>query len=151
MDSESSRNVTGRAKGGQARMQQMTPVQRRANAKRAAKARWERKRMLKATHGDAGHPLMIGDAELPCYVLEDGTRVLTQGGFTGALGMARGGSMIAGMNRLELFASRKSINPYISNDLAERFANPIDFITSEGNRASLKFKVRHYPTMTMKA
>lgn len=135
MDNEPKPLHVGRAKGGAARMQQLTPTQRRANAKRAAKARWERKKMLKATHGDAGHPLKIGDAELPCYVLEDGTRVLTQGGFTGALGMARGGSMIAGMNRLQLFASRKSINPYISNELAQRFANPIDFITSEGNRA----------------
>lgn len=136
MSNESTAAESGRVKGGRARMQQMSPEERRANAREAAKARWERTKMLKATHGSANHPLKIGEAELPCYVLEDGTRVLTQGGFTGALGMARGGSMIAGMNRLELFASRKSINPYISNDLAERFANPISFITPEGNRAN---------------
>jgi hypothetical protein len=34
-------------------------------------------------------------------------------GFTGALGMARGGSMVAGMNRLQLFVSRKGINSFI--------------------------------------
>jgi hypothetical protein len=135
MDNKSTDSPTGRAKGGHARMQKMKPEERRENASKAAKARWERRKMLKATHGSANHPLKIGDAELPCYVLEDGTRVLSQAGFTRSLGMARGGSMIAGMNRLELFVSRKSVNPYISNDIADRFANPISFITSEGKLA----------------
>jgi len=92
-------------------------------------------KILKATHGSEDHPLRIGEVEIPCYVLEDGTRVLTQGGFTGALGMARGGSMIAGMNRLELFVSRKAINPFISNQIAERIGNPIQFMTPAGVRA----------------
>jgi hypothetical protein len=126
----------GRAKGGHARMNLLNSAERREIASKAAKARWDRKKMLKATHGSSNHPLKIGDAELPCFVLEDGTRVLSQGGFSGALGMARGGSMIAGMNRLELFVSRKSVNPFISNEIAERFANPIAFITPEGARAN---------------
>jgi hypothetical protein len=135
MNADSKAEPIGRAKGGHARMSKMDPDERRENAKNAAKARWEKKKMLKATHGSANHPLKIGDAELPCYVLEDRTRVLSQGGFTNALGMARGGSMIAGMNRLELFVSRKSVNPYISDEIARRFANPIAFVTPEGNRA----------------
>jgi len=49
---------------------------------------------------------------------------------------AKGGSMIAGMNRLELFVSRDRINPFIDNALAERFAAPISFITSDGSRAN---------------
>ena len=63
----------------------------------------------KATHGAPDRPLRIGAVEIPCYVLSGERRVLTLTGFTGALGMARGGSMVAGMNRLELFASRKAI------------------------------------------
>lgn len=136
MARDSTPKLTGRAKGGHARMSAMNPKERSENAKRAAAARWEKKKMLKATHGSANHPLKIGDAELPCYVLEDGTRVLSQVGFTSALGMARGGSMIAGMNRLELFVSRKSVNSYISNELAKKFSAPISFVTSEGNRAN---------------
>jgi len=136
MDRETPSLPTGRAKGGHARMQSLAPDERRRNASAAAKARWDRRKMLKATHGSANHPLKIGEAELPCYVLEDGTRVLSQGGFADALGMARGGSMVAGMNRLQLFVSRKSVNPYIPNEIAERFANPISFITPEGNRAN---------------
>lgn len=136
MERESASGPSGRAKGGHARMNALKPSERRENAKRAAEARWAKKNMPKATHGSANHPLTIGDAELPCYVLEDGTRVLSQSGFTSALGMARGGSMIAGMNRLELFVTRKSVNPYIDNELAKKFASPISFVTSEGNRAN---------------
>jgi hypothetical protein len=45
------------------------------------------------------------------------------------------GSMVAGMNRLQLFVSRKGINSFIPNDLVERIANPIPFITPTGVRA----------------
>lgn len=124
----------GKSKGGIARAKSLTPEERSKIAKNAAAKRWDTK-VLKATHGSTDHPLKIGDMEIPCFVLEDGTRVLTQGGLTGALGMAKGGSMIAGMNRLELFVSRKSISPYISNEIAERFANPIAFAIPGGNRA----------------
>ena len=66
-------------------------------AQRAARARHDILRQPTERPTDRSG---IGDVEIPCYVLEDGRRVLTQGGFTGALGMARGGSMIAGMNHL---------------------------------------------------
>ena len=33
---------------------------------------------LKAKYGSVDKPLKIGDIEIPCYVLEDGTRILTQ-------------------------------------------------------------------------
>jgi hypothetical protein len=75
------------------------------------------------------------DVEIPCFVLENDIRVLTQAGFTSAVGMARGGSMIAGMNRLQLFVGRKGISPFISNELVERIANPIPFFTPTGVRA----------------
>jgi hypothetical protein len=123
----------GKSKGGYARAHSLSPEQRSAIAQRAARAKHD---MLRATHGSADRPLRIGDVEIPCYVLSDGKRVLTQGGFTSALGMARGGSMIAGMNRLQLFVSRKSINPYISDELAERFANPLKFVLPDGTRAN---------------
>jgi hypothetical protein len=127
-------NEHPRARGGRARAALLSPTDRSKIAKKAAETRWKTK-ILKATHGSENHPLRIGDAQIPCYVLEDGTRVLTQAGFTSSLGMARGGSMIAGMNRLELFVSRKGVNPYISNELVERISNPIPFVTPEGIRA----------------
>lgn len=129
------RNVFEEAgkRGGVKRAQSLTPARRREIAAKAARQRWGG--LLKATHGSEDHPLIIGDMSIPCYVLENGTRVLSQAGFTGALGMARGGSMIAGMNRLELFVSRKGISSFVSSELVERISNPIPFITPEGVRA----------------
>lgn len=127
----------GKAIGGQARAESLSKKRRVDIAKKAAKARWANGggKVLKATHGSADHPLVIGDVQIPCFVLEDGTRVLTQGGFSGALGMAIGGSMIAGMNRLQLFVSRSRINAFVTKDLADRFANPIRFTPPDGGRA----------------
>jgi hypothetical protein len=68
-------------------------------------------------------------------VLDDETRVLTAGGMGDGIGLARGGSMIAGMNRIELFISRNRINPFVSNGLAERIHAPSVFITPTGGRA----------------
>jgi hypothetical protein len=128
---------TGKSRGGKARAKALTPKQRSEIAQRAAKARWKpgASKILKATHGSSDHPLVIGDVQIPCYVLEDETRVLSQTGFTRAVGMARGGSMVAGMNRIELFVSRNRINRFIDKALVERFANPIPFTTPEGLRA----------------
>ena len=44
---------------------------------------------LKVIAGAPDHPLVIGDIEIPCYVLEDETRVLSQGGFLQAIGRSR--------------------------------------------------------------
>jgi hypothetical protein len=47
---------------------------------KGVEARRERALLPKATHGSSDHPLKIGDVEIPCYVLEDGRRVLSLGG-----------------------------------------------------------------------
>lgn len=127
-------------KAGRARSEKMTPEQRREVAIAGAEARWakaqpDRAKLPRAEFGDDASPLRIGDMVLPCYVLDDERRVLTIGGMQEAMSMARGGSMIAGMNRFQLFASRKFISPFIDNGLAERIANPISFITPTGKRA----------------
>lgn len=120
---------------GGARRAEILPPERRAEiARLAALGRWGEK-PARATHGSEDHPLVIGDIEIPCYVLENDMRVLTQGGFTGALDIARGGSMKRGVSRLELFVSGKLIKPFISSDLHGRIRNPIQFITPTSVRA----------------
>jgi hypothetical protein len=42
----------------------------------------------RATHGSPDSPLIIGEAKLACYVLEDGTRLITQEALLVALGRA---------------------------------------------------------------
>jgi hypothetical protein len=128
------------SEAGKASARRLSPEERRMRAAAGAQARWAkadptRGDLPKAICGSHDRPLKIGGISIPCYVLADERRVLTVGGMGEGLGLARGGSMIAGMNRLELFASRKLIQPYISDSLAERIRSPIVFLTPTGGRA----------------
>ena len=128
------------SKAGKARLVKISPADRKAIAGAGAAARWAksdptRAALPKAEFGADDRPLRIGDMEIPCYVLDDERRVLTISGMLGAMSMAQGGSMIAGMNRFELFTTRERIKPYIINELADRIHNPIHFITPTGGRA----------------
>lgn len=86
----------------------------------------------RATHGKDDHPLKIGDIEIPCYVLEDGRRVLAQRGMVSALGMSRGGSSKGGGDRLAHFVGGKSLEPFINNELRSVITSPIQFVTTAG-------------------
>jgi hypothetical protein len=115
---------TGKAKGGLARAAKLTPEKRSDIARKAAQDRWSGEKidvssLPKATHGSTDHPLRIGDLEIPCYVLDDGRRVLHQRGMVKALGMARGGSSRGGGDRLHYFVAGKALEPYVSNKLSE--------------------------------
>jgi hypothetical protein len=127
-------------KGGAARASRLTPEERHAIAVSGAQARWAkadpaRGSLRKALCGSLDKPLRIGDLSIPCYVLDDEMRVLTVSGMTEALGLARGGSMVAGMNRLELFITRHRVSPFVSKDLTERIHSPVVFITPTGGKA----------------
>ena len=129
---------TGRAIGGKARMSKLTPEERKEVAKKAALAKAELAKLPTATHqGD----LRIGEILLTCYVLQDGTRVLTQEGFLTALGRAgkaKGGQGAAatseGVDRLPSFLAANNLKPFISADL-EQSTTPLVFRTPEGIRA----------------
>jgi len=116
----------GRAIGGHARMEKLSGKERAMQAKRAAAARWSGT-IKQATHGSDDHPLKIGDIELPCYVLEDGTRVLSQRGMIGGLGMSSGSAREGGADRLASFLQGKAISPFVSSDLMALIDNPIKF------------------------
>ena len=118
-------NDDAKARGGHARAEALTPEQRSEIAKKAAQARHD---IIKATHGSDDHPLRIGDIEIPAYVLEDGTRVLSQRGMVGGLGMSQGtGGREGGGDRLVSFLRGKLISPFVSNDLMALIENPIRF------------------------
>ena len=76
-------------------------------------------------------PLIIGEIEIPCYVLENKQRVITQRGFQKALGMSSGGGT-GGAQRIMQFANSRSINPFISNELRARMESTIKFQTPTG-------------------
>ena len=72
----------GASKGGLARAESMSPDARSAVAKKAAMARWGHSIPRASHYGE----LAIGGMSIPCAVLADGTRVLTQWGFYRAIG-----------------------------------------------------------------
>lgn len=116
----------------------MTAEERRENAKKAVNARIESSSLPQATHHGE---MSIGDVALKCYVLLDGTRVLTQEGFLIALGRAgkaKGGHGAAaveeGVDRLPSFLSANNLKPFISNDLIES-TTPVVFKTPDGVKA----------------
>lgn len=123
-----SEDDTPQSKGGKARRESLTPDERKRIAQDAARARWQED-CPKAVFGEHDRPIRIADIEVPCYVLDDGRRVIAMNGMISTLGMARGGAMVKGMNRLELFVSRDRIKPFVSDDLNERIKNPIRFRT----------------------
>lgn len=92
--------------------------------------------LLKATHGSPERPLRIGDIAIPCYVLENGQRVIAENGLIVAMDMGRGG---AGY-RLGNFAMGKSINPYITPALARAISQPIRFQPPQGGHRAYGYE-----------
>ncbi len=128
-----------RSKGGDARARKLTPEQRREIAKKAAQSRWE-KDVPQAVCGSPDHPLRIGDGEnvveIPCYVLEDGKRVLYQRAMVEALAMSRGtgGGGAGGGDRLANFVTGNAIKRFMGNNL-QLVIQPIRFRTPSGSLA----------------
>lgn len=124
----------GKAKGGNARARSLTPERRREIASKGATARWTDP-VRRATHGSADKPLRIGDVEIPCYVLEDETRVLSQRGLISGLGMVKG-STRSGDDQLTVLANGLLEKSFITSEMADVIKNPIRFKPPHGGRAA---------------
>jgi P63C domain len=127
------------AKGGEARAQSLSPERRSEIARQAVIARWEKtasSSLPKATHGDPDHPLVIGDIEIPCYVLDDGTRVITHRGLQGSLGMAVSG----GARETARFLSQFEDKGLDCKDLIARVSEPIEFRPKIGGRTAFGYE-----------
>lgn len=113
-------------KGGVARSRSLSAQERSRIAREAARKRWD-EASVSAIAGSPDKPIRIGGIEVPCYVLEDGRRVIATNGILDALEMARGGAMVKGMNRLELFSAQNRLSGFVSKELLARIADPIKF------------------------
>ena len=83
---------------------------------------------LRIIAGTADCPLVINGIEIPCYVLEDETRVLSERGFLGAIGRderLRSGQKSDAV-KLPVFLRAKNLASFISDDLLMS-SNPIRF------------------------
>lgn len=76
--------------------------------------------------------LTIGNAKLPCAVLDDGTRVLTQAGMLRALGRSpRAAGKGMAVEQLPPFLAAKNLERFVDADL-RRSSAPIVFRTKKG-------------------
>ena len=100
----------------------------------------------KATHdGD----LKIGDLVIPCAVLEDGTRVLSQRGVEKSLGKRGGGATYRkretdGGGHLPIYLSSKNLKPFISEELVVA-VNPIIYAPKHGGKAAYGLRAEFFP------
>ena len=95
---------------------------------------------LKVIAGAPDRPLVIGDIEIPCYVLEGETRVLSQRGMFHGFGAKRGGK-VGGAEIPRIMAS-KTISPFVSKELAAALTSPIEFQPPGGGRTAYGYPAR---------
>jgi hypothetical protein len=124
----------GRSRGGVARAQALTPEQRSAAAQKAAAARWSGRIPQALREG----VLKIGDVEIECAVLPDGTRVLSERALTKGFGGKRGGAHWRRKKAgeigadLPVFLSAKNISSNLSKDLVKALSEPILYRSAKG-------------------
>src|SRR5271157_1546686 len=80
-------------------------------------------KIWKALWGSPDRPLKIGDLEIPAYVLENGTRVLSGRGMQTALQLGQSHG-----SKLRKLLSSTNIKPHISNELAMALDQPLRFV-----------------------
>ena len=95
---------------------------------------------LEVIAGAPDRPLVIGDIEIPCYVLEDETRVLSQRGVTAGIGL----NPEAGFRMPQFMASR-SITKYVSADSMPALKHPVRFKNPGGGGIALGYPATLLP------
>lgn len=145
MPAEKDEVVSAQTLGGLARSEVLTPQERSEISRKAALVRWS---APKATHEG---PLKLGGIEIPCAVLEDGTRVLSRTGFLrtiGRTGKAKGGRKYDQEFQLPVFLTAENLKPFMSSELVEN-SKPMQYrtlgrgILALGYRADLLPAVCH--------
>ena len=133
---------SGKAKGGFARAETLTKQQRSEIASKAAKARWEEKRLRErqpSPHALEGfsNTLDLVGAKIPCAVIEGENgiqRVLSENGITLALLGSRSGASKRLKKALEergaplpLFLAPRQLSGFITKELKDGPLKPIDY------------------------
>jgi P63C domain len=136
---------TGRARGGRARADKLTPTQRSLIASEAAKQRWSNQTaptpdMPRVLEGYSDI-LNLAGTKLPCAVVKGPNgiqRVLSENGITQAiLGTRSGASKRLKKAALDdgallpLFVAPSQLNEFITNDFLEGPLKPIDYVDGD--------------------
>lgn len=109
--------ITGRAKGGIARAEKLTPERRKEISVNAARVKKALSTLPKLSHRGE---IKIGDMTISCCVLEDGRRLISESGITNILGATGGKSYklrdsVASVETgpMPLFLASKALRPFI--------------------------------------
>lgn len=113
----------------------MVAQAKRPNSSQSPVAKW----------GAKDKPLQFGETQVPCYVLDDGRRVLTMNGIMNVLSISKKGSRVAGdlNNQISCYFASKTLKTLVNEDVASGLKNPILFrypktgTTSYGFEANL--------------
>lgn len=119
-----SEEVKGRAKGGLARAEKLTPLRRSNIGKAGAAARWGK--LPRATHVGSFQQEFGIDVE--CYVLADieKTAVISQTGIARVLGLSPRG------NSFPSFINSRAMASAVGGELREKIENPVKFQYGSG-------------------
>jgi P63C domain len=137
--------VTGKAKGGFARAEILSPEKRREIAQHAAAARWDKKAIEESQmpHVLEGFKsiLNIAGTKLPCAVIQDSKgirRVLSENGITEAILGTRSGASKRLKKaaegdgaRLPLFVAPGKLKPFITQELLDGPLKAIDYLDGD--------------------
>ena len=128
-------NINPKAIGGIARANSLTSAERTEIAQKAAQARWNDDGEIAVA--DFKGIINIGETEIECAVLKDGTRLLSERAITKAFGGKRGGSHWLRKKEdeypnLPVYISAKNIRPFISEELAIALSSPINYRLGKG-------------------
>lgn len=130
------------SKAGKARAAKLSPEKRKEIAQKASHARACMKNIPRATHEGI---LKIGDLEIDCSVLSDGTRLISQTSMLKLVGKANLGGQqrkrarnlireLGQEGQMPAFLASNNLIPFIINDINEK-ATEINFISKSGGKS----------------
>ncbi|GJM20480.1 MAG: hypothetical protein DHS20C15_03950 [Planctomycetota bacterium] len=150
MASEDRQKKSKQSRGGEARAKKMTAAERSKSASQASKARWaghRREGLPHAILGSEDRPLRIGEIEIPCYVLEDGRRVLSQRGIKTSIGMSGSGGS-TGAHRMARFVASIEAKGVDTKGLAASINRPFRFVaTGAGGATAFGYEATVLPEL----
>lgn len=136
----------GRENSGKATAAKMTAEERKARAMKGVEARKRKASLPKANY--RGH-LTLGDIVIPCAVLENGVRVISENGVNGTLGSTGGKSLklrdSANFEHgpLPLFLASKALHPFITKVFEVEDLQPITYI--DGDKENVGYPAHILP------
>jgi P63C domain-containing protein len=137
------------SKGGRTRAKLLTKERRTEIARMGAMAKLVRAGKavpMLAKFGAADRPLRIGDIEIPCYVLADGTRVLAQRGLQSGIGMSEGGGK-SGERKIATLMEKLAEKGLNIRGLTARASAPIRFIPPHGGNPAEGYDATMLPDL----